>query len=125
MNQRFREIEELLQTYFDGLYHCDLDRLKTVFHRDAVYATTDEGTPLIRDMETYFSVVAKRVSPASRKEARRDIVEAIDIAGENTALARVRCRIGPRDFVDFLSLIRIDGQWQIIAKVFQITQRQS
>jgi hypothetical protein len=48
----------------------------------------------------------------------------MEFAGENTARARVRCSIGNKDFVDFLSLIREDTQWKIVAKVFQITERQ-
>jgi Putative lumazine-binding len=54
-----------------------------------------------------------------------DHVDAIELAGDNTALARVRCSIGSRDFVDFLTLVRTDGTWRIIAKVFQIIERGS
>lgn len=35
-----------------------------------------------------------------------------------TALARVECAIGPRRYTDLLTLLRVDGRWQIIAKVF-------
>lgn len=118
-------IETLLGDYFDGLYHCDTAKLGAVFHPRALYATADETPPLFRDMETYFDVVAKRVSPASRGETRRDVVESVEFAGANTALARVRCSIGERDFVDFLSLARIDGAWRIVAKVFQIKQKEA
>ena len=83
-------------------------------------------TPLLyRTMDEYMAVIAARQSPASRGEARRDHVDAIDLAGENTAVARVRCSIGTRDFVDFLTLVRVDGSWRIMAKVFQIAERQA
>lgn len=74
-------------------------------------------------MQEYLPVVAARQPPAARNEARRDCIDAIEVAGEHTALARVRCSIGSRDFVDFLSLLRVEGRWQIIAKVFQIIER--
>lgn len=115
-----QDIERLLQAYFDGLYHCDVDMLASVFHPRAVYATADETPMLIRSMEEYFPVIAARQSPAARKEVRRDHIDSIDLAGANTAMARVRCRIGDRDFVDFLSLVRDGGKWRIIAKVFQV-----
>jgi hypothetical protein len=70
------------------------------------------------------SVVAARQSPASRGERRRDQIDALDLAGENTAVARVRCSIGARDFVDFLTLVRTEGRWRIIAKVFPIIERE-
>lgn len=50
--------------------------------------------------------------------------DGVEFAGENAAFARVRCRMGERDYVDFLSFIREDGRWRIIAKVFQIIPRQ-
>jgi hypothetical protein len=74
-------------------------------------------------MEEYFPVVAKRVSPASRNEPRHDIIESIEFAGNNTALARVRCSIGATDFIDLLTLVRTDGTWRIMAKIFHMTER--
>ncbi|MQP65312.1 nuclear transport factor 2 family protein [Niveispirillum sp. SYP-B3756] len=124
MTQAFTDITAVLQDYFDALYFCDTEILQRVFHPKAIYATADETPMLYRTMAEYVPVVAARQSPASRGEARRDHIDAIDLAGENTAVARLRCSIGQRDFVDFLTLIRIGGQWRIIAKVFQIIERQ-
>ncbi len=123
MTTRFEQVQALLRDYFDALYRCDVDLLSRVFHPRAIYATADEAPPLLRSMEEYFPVVAARQSPASRGETRRDVIDAIEFAGENTAIARVRCSIGDRDFVDFLSIIRCDDGWRIIAKVFQIVGR--
>lgn len=116
----FNDVLRVIATYFDGLYDCDVEKLGSVFHPKALYATADESPFLHRSMEDYFPIVAARQSPASRGEPRRDYVDEIQFAGENTAFARVRCSIGERDFVDFLTLVRVDGRWQIIAKVFQI-----
>lgn len=120
----FSEIPSVLADYFDALYHCDIEKLALVFHPQAIYATADETSLLVRTMGEYFPVVAARQSPASRGEARRDHVDEIQLAGENTALARVRCSIGQRDFVDLLTLVRVEGRWWIIAKVFQIIERE-
>ncbi|WP_299829860.1 nuclear transport factor 2 family protein [uncultured Roseobacter sp.] len=119
----FAAVTEVIETYFDGLYHADTGRLATVFHPKAIYATADETPLLYRTMDEYFAVVAKRVSPASRNEPRRDVLDSIEFAGENTAFARVRCSIGTKDFIDFLTLVRTDGAWSIMAKIFQITER--
>lgn len=124
MTQAFHEVSAVLQDYFDALYFCDTGILQRVFHPRAIYATADETPLLYRTMEEYVPVVAARQSPASRGEPRRDHIDAIDLAGDNTAFARVRCSIGQRDFVDFLTLVRSEGQWRIIAKVFQIIERQ-
>lgn len=123
MTSAFRDITLVLADYFDALYFCDTHKLQKVFHPNAIYATADETLFLHRTMVEYVAVIAARESPASRGEPRRDCIDAIELAGENTAFARVRCSIGPRDFVDFLTLIRTTAGWNIIAKVFQIIER--
>ncbi len=122
MSAALQEITEVLADYFGALHFSDTDRLRRVFHPYAIYATADESPPLFRSMDEYSAVVAARQSPAARGERRRDQIDRIEVAGDNTAAAKVRCSIGNRDCVDFLSLLRVDGRWQIVAKVFQIIE---
>jgi hypothetical protein len=118
----FSGVSETLKIYFDALYYCDTGKLAIAFHPKAIYATADESPLLYRTMEEYSSIVTARESGASRGEARRDVIEGIEFAGENTAFARVRCSIGSRHFRDFLTLVRQGKRWQIMSKVFQITE---
>lgn len=55
---------------------------------------------------------------ASRSEPRRDRIVSIEFAGPVTALARVECTIAPKSSIDLLTLVKLDGRRQIIAKVF-------
>lgn len=121
----FAAVTAVVETYFDGLYHADIKFLGSVFHPKAIYATADEMPLLHRTMDEYLPVVAKRVSPASQGEPRRDVIEGIEFAGDNTAFARVRCSIGTKDFIDFLTIVRTDGQWKIMAKIFHMKERES
>ena len=114
----FAGVAAVLGLYFDGLYYSDTKRLAQVFHPKAQYVSVTDGTLLYRDMAEYFPVVDARPSPASRNEDRRDEIVSVEFAGPNTARAVVRCAIGPRHFTDFLTLIRLDGRWQVISKVF-------
>ncbi|AXI47617.1 hypothetical protein C1J03_17355 [Sulfitobacter sp. SK012] len=120
----FAAVTSVLEIYFDGLYHADVKMLRSVFHPKAIYATADETPLLHRTMEEYFPVVAKRVSPSSRDEPRRDVIEGIQFAGDNTALARLRCSIGTKDFIDFLTIVRTNGEWKIMSKVFHMKERE-
>lgn len=115
----------MLATYFDGLHFADPERLAKVFHPRALYATADEQPPLFRDLPSYLRIVGERQSPASRGEARKDTIDAIEFAGDRTARATVRCSIGPRDFVDFLTLVRVQEGWRIVSKVFQIIEAEA
>ena len=120
--QNYAPVIHSLQTYFDGLYHSDTDRLRQVFHPKAQYVSVTEGTLLYRDMADYFPVVDARPSPASRGEPRRDEIVSIEFAGPVTARAVVHCAIGSKFFTDFLTLIKLEGRWQIISKVFHFEQ---
>lgn len=112
------EIHALLLHYFDALHRCDVELLAEVLHPAAIYATASGGELVRWSVDEYLPVVAARESPASRREARTDAIDSIEFAGPETALARVRCSIGPKHFIDLLSLLRIDGRWWVIAKVF-------
>jgi len=111
-------IEAQMERYFDGLYHSDTERLRRVFDPAARYvcATDDEIVNL--GMAEYFPIVEARQPPAARGEARRDEVVSITFAGPRTALVQAHCAIGDRYFTDFLSFIRTDDGWRIVAKVF-------
>lgn len=112
------EVGHLLRSYFDGLHFGDVETLKRVFHPRAIYACASEGPLTALTMDAYFPIVAARPSPASRNETRSDEIVSVEFAGPVTALAKVRCSIGEKRFTDFLSLVRIDGDWKIVAKVF-------
>ena len=114
------DIESTLQLYFDGLHHSDTVRLAGAFHPAAIYATATGGHLVHLTMAEYFPVVDRRPSPASRGERRTDRILSIELAGPVTAHARVECAIGPQHFTDLLTLVRVDGRWQIIAKVFHV-----
>lgn len=114
----YHDVVAVLQDYFDGLYHSDTQRLRRVFHPQALYASATEGKPLILGMDAYFPIVDARPSPASRNEVRTDRIVSIAFAGPVTALATLRCSIANRHFIDLLTLIHVEGRWQVISKVF-------
>ena len=115
---QYAELIAVLENYFDGLYRSDSEILRRVFHPSALYACATDGTLLTLRMDEYFPIIDKRPSPASRGDPRADRIIAIEFAGPVTALARVECSILPKRFIDLLTLIRVDGRWQLIAKVF-------
>jgi len=128
VDERYAQVVAVLQSYFDGLYHSDTERLRRVFHPLAHYVTATEaaangGEPLHLTMAQYFPIVDARPSPASRNEPRNDRIVSLEFAGPVTAFARVECSIGPKFFTDLLTLIFVDGRWQIISKVFHYELR--
>ncbi len=123
MDAEYRAIAAVLTDYFDGLYYSDTDRLARVFHPLAQYVCATDGSLLYRTMGDYFPVVAARPSPASRGEVRQDRILSIEFAGPVTARAVLNCAIGDRFFTDWLTLVQLEGRWQVISKVFHYEQR--
>lgn len=116
--QTSTDITQLMQRYFDGLYLSDRKLLESVFHTRAHYVCATETELVYLTLAEYLPMVAARPSPASRNELRRDSIAALEFAGGNTALVRAHCAIGNKYFTDLLTLVRVDGRWQVISKVF-------
>ena len=109
----------LVNTYLDGLYFADAERLARVFHPRARYFSTAEGALKELDLPTYLEVVRGRVAPAASGQPRYDRLLSLDLAGPHTALVKLECALAPRHFTDYLSLVKDGGRWGIIAKVFE------
>ncbi|MEP3247548.1 MAG: nuclear transport factor 2 family protein [Sneathiella sp.] len=114
----FHDIQDLMERYYEGLYRCDTEILKTVFHPDAHYYTNTSDGLLHLDMPRYFKIIEQRVSPHSQNEPRLQEIEAIDLAGPATAMIRFRCRMMDTLYTDFLSLLKLDGKWWVMSKSF-------
>ena len=117
-NNPIIKIQQQLEKYFDGLYFCDVDKLQDVFHPDATYINATDDLMLKLDMDTYFAIVEKRVSPASQNQLRQDKVIAINLIHDQLAMVHVECVIEPKYFYDALTLVQKQGEWKIISKVF-------
>ncbi|MEX6632182.1 nuclear transport factor 2 family protein [Hyphococcus lacteus] len=118
MSIHYDAILRVLKNYYDGLYQCDTQLLETVFHPDAHYHTTSGGEHLCYDMPDYMALIKTRIPPANAGDTYDYSISNISIAGDDTAVATLKCTMMGKHFTDFLSLIRTQNGWQIIAKVF-------
>lgn len=118
MDGTYGAIIAALDDYFDGFYEGDVDRLKQVFDPAAhLYSATDG--PLQDDpMEAVYERVRGRTPPAANRQKRVDRILMIDVAGPESALAKVQLAIGPKLFTDYLTMLRRDGRWRIISKTY-------
>ena len=116
-------IEAAVQMYLDGLYEGDADKLARVFHPTSSLTWEENGvlTPLARDI--WLAAVRGRPSAKFRGLERRDLILQIDQATSSMAFVKLNCAIPPKYFTDYLSLLKVDGRWQIAQKVFAIECR--
>ena len=123
MSSDLIEIEALVKDYLDGLYEGDADKIARVFHPTSALTQSVDGKPVITPRDTWLAGVRTRPSAKSQGLERGDHILSIDIAGPTMAFVKVKCQLPPRYFTDQLSLLKIDGRWQVAQKVFQTETR--
>ncbi len=116
-------IEQTLQTYFDGLYEGDADKLASVFHATSALTWEQDGQVTIWTLAQWLEAVRGRPSPKAKGLARDDAILMLDQSGPTTAWAKVRCQIPPRYFTDYLNLLKLGGRWVVVQKVFATEMR--
>ena len=117
------EIEAVIQTYFDGLYEGDVEKLAAAFHPVSHLYSEKDGDVADLPREAWFEAVRKRPSAASQGLARDDRILLLDLSGPETALVKVACQLPPRFFTDYLVLNRTRQGWRIVSKVFRAETR--
>ena len=111
-------IEQTIQTYFDALYEGDADKLASVFHETSALTFEQDGQVSVLPLAQWLKAVRERPAPKAKGLARDDAILQIDQSGPTTAFAKVKCQMPPRYFTDYLSLLKVDGRWQVVQKVF-------
>lgn len=124
MSNERAAIEQTIQTYFDGLHEGDADKLASVFHETSALTFEHDGHVTILTRDQWLDSVRTRPTPKSKGLARDDAILLFDQSGPTTAFVKVKCQIPPRHFTDYLCLLKVDGRWLVVQKVFATEVRQ-
>lgn len=116
-------IEQTIQTYFDGLYEGNADKLGSVFHDSSALTWEQDGKVTILPRDAWLKAVRERPSAQSKNLARDDAILVLDHSGPTTAFVKVKCQIPPRYFNDYLNLLKTDGRWLIVQKIYAVQTR--
>ena len=112
-------IRDTIQTYFDALHESSGEKVKASFHAHGTVSgiMSDSGAMAEMDTARFAAFADENTSPAENGEPREDELLAIEVTGKVACVKlRVRC-LGKR-FTDYLLLIKDDGRWQILNKVW-------
>jgi hypothetical protein len=112
------DLEQAIQTYFDGLYEGDSAKLGSVFHDVAHLFSVNDGKLSDLPREQWFEWVRTRKSAQSQELPRHDFIVQIDRSSPTTAFAKVQCQIPPRYFTDYLTFVKLADGWKIVSKTF-------
>ena len=112
-------IKSMMDDYFDVMHFQDMDKFDRVFHKDCCLYSAQGGTISLRPYAVYREAVLNRQSPASLGESRDDRVLMFDQISPTLAMVKVQLQMFGGVMQDYLNLVWIDGQWWVLAKMWE------
>lgn len=114
MIQDYKEIKDVVMQYVSGCAMGDVELAKKAFHKDAVMFGYLNSELCAGSIDALYSAIAQLgAAPATKAE-----VDVMEVEGTAATVRVVLENWHGLSFTDFHSLVRIDGQWQIVAKIF-------
>jgi hypothetical protein len=89
--------------------------VRKAFHPDAKLFWYRDGKVMTRTAEEFASGFSG--TPAPDEAQRKRNIDTIDISG-NAAIAKITLDYPAVTFTDYMSLLKIDGEWKIVNKTF-------
>lgn len=114
-------VRAAIEHYFRGHATGQGEHFRKVFHPDSKLFAVRDGKYWTLTSEEYIARASGKAAPDEAERKRR--VEMVDIAG-NAAVAKVVLDYPAVKFVDYMSLLKIDGEWKIVNKTFSEERRQ-
>lgn len=105
-------VEAALNNYLFGSRDGDVERLRAAFHPSAEIEGIRDGALTSWTAPDYVG----GARPGQRREFEPRILS-VDITGD-AAQAKVECDYGTWKFVDYMQLLKVDGEWKIMNKVY-------
>lgn len=109
----YETIVGILNGYFDGLFEGDVKKLRSIFHDDAWL----KGNNYRKTLNEWLEAVANRPIPRDEGMEFGFNIQSLEIIGDQ-AMAKVDVPLLAAHFIDFLGLLKEDGQWKIVNKMF-------
>jgi hypothetical protein len=108
-------VRAALEHYFRGHATGQGEHFRKIFHADSKLFTIRDGKFWELTSEQYIAR-APGQAPTD-EEKRKRTIESVDITG-NAAMAKIVLDYPQVKFTDYMSLLKIDGEWKIVNKTF-------
>jgi hypothetical protein len=108
-------VREAIDHYFQGHATGVGDHFRKAFHPDAKLFFIRDGKFRTWTLDEYVSRASGK--PAPDEADRKRSIASIDISG-NAAIVKVLLDYPSVRFTDYMSMLKVDGQWKIVNKTF-------
>jgi putative lumazine-binding protein len=106
-------IMQTIKFYADGGTYGDAGLVATAFHPSATMKFIKDGTLVDVPIDNYLSDYIK----PGRIHERTATIDYINICG-SAAQVKLTLDYAQHQFIDFFNLLKIDGRWLIVSKIF-------
>ena len=114
------ELQTLVDNYFELMHTQDMELFGRVFHDNSALYSAQGGAGLsIRPCAVYREEMENRQSPKQLGNARRDEVLMVDQISPTLALVKLQLEMFGGVMQDYLNLVYLDGQWWVMAKMWE------
>jgi hypothetical protein len=110
-------VRQALEHYFRGHATGQGEHMRKVFHPDSKLFAIRDGKYWQLTSEEYIALAPGK--PPADETQRKRTVESVDITG-SAAIAKVVLDYPHVRFTDYMSLLKIDGEWKIVNKTFHV-----
>ena len=104
-----------LENYLKGHATGDGEYMRKAFHAEGNLIFIRDGKYTTRSFADYIAGFTGK--PAADESQRKRSIESIDVSG-NAASAKIILDYPATRFVDYMSLLKVDGEWKIVNKIF-------
>lgn len=112
-------VKQVIQNYMDGTYQAEIEKLKSVFHPNAVMNGYLGPECVLATPAAFVEDIASAPSMASQGDQYQAEIESIRIEGNVAAVVVSETGFrGSATLVDFFHLIKENGEWKVISKLF-------
>jgi hypothetical protein len=115
------EVRQAIEHYLLGHATGDGAHFRQVFHPQSRLFWIRDGQLATRTSDEYIAGASGK--PADDESQRKRRISSIDITG-NAAMVKVELDYPRAKFTDYMSMLKIDGKWQIVNKTFVAEQKQ-
>ncbi len=116
-------IRQTVQYYFDGGKNRDSLTLRKAFHPEARMLFAREGKLVVVPIGEYITRVgSESLKPGEVDSTERKVVS-VDVVGD-AAVAKLELKRPNVVLTDYMSLLKLDGRWLIVNKIFTRDMRE-
>jgi hypothetical protein len=120
MNSKATDIEMIqktIQYYFDGHHHSDTEKLKKAYHPNSQVIGYWKGSLAFQSLDEYLEIVKATPGPSESGEEYDMKIVSIDVTA-NEAVTKVAGLYTGLRYTDYLSLLKVDGNWVIVNDMY-------